>query len=47
MKDGNGEITIDEIKKVFAGDDQSDETVWKELIEEVDEDGDGKVYCCL
>jgi len=41
--DGNGQITMDEIKKVFAGNDQTDDLVWQEVIDEADVDGDHQI----
>jgi len=44
-KDGSGSISIDEIKGIFGSDETavSDE-VWKELLAEVDANGDGSVF---
>jgi len=41
--DGNGQITMDEIKRVFSANDQADENMWAEIIREVDEDGDNQI----
>jgi calcium-dependent protein kinase len=43
-KDGSGSISIDEIKGIFGSSEAavSDE-VWKELLDEVDANGDGSV----
>ena len=43
-KDGSGSISIDEIKGIFGCNEAavSDE-VWKELLAEVDANGDGSV----
>lgn len=43
-KDGSGSISIDEIKGIFGSDETavSDE-VWKELLAEVDANGDGSI----
>lgn len=42
-KDDNGSINLEELKEVFGGDKISDED-WKEIIKEVDENGDGEVF---
>ena len=41
-KDGSEFISMIELKEVFGGDDLP-EAAWKEIIEEVDENGDGEV----
>jgi len=48
-KDGNGYLTADELQEIFNPGNQKaiDENVWKELISEVDENGDGKVYLII
>ena len=38
-KDGNGKLSIEEIKQTFGGDDQA----WKKVIQEVDKNNDGEV----
>ena len=38
-KDNNGLLSIDEIKSFFGGDDET----WKEVLKDVDENGDGEV----
>lgn len=45
FKDGNGYLTLDELKQVFnANNDKNvDEKVWNELIQGADQDGDGQV----
>lgn len=40
-KDGSGTISASELKRYFAGDKISD-TVWQDIIKEVDENGDGE-----
>merc|ERR1719464_705835 len=44
-KDGDGEITADEFKNVFRGaqsfNDGEGEDIWEQILEEVDENGDG------
>ena len=44
LKDGSGSISIDEIKEIFGsyGNSISDK-VWKEIIQEVDDNSDGQV----
>lgn len=39
--DGSGTISIDEIKKIFGGAGNVSETVWNDLIEEIDDNKDG------
>ena len=41
-KDGSECISINELKEVFGGNTLPDSS-WKEIIEEVDENGDGEV----
>ncbi len=41
-QDGNGYITIDELKEVISLDIASLEE-WEQVVKEVDSDGDGKV----
>ena len=38
-KNGNGKLSIDEIKNYFGG----DEETWKNILKEVDVNGDGEV----
>ena len=38
-KDNNGLLSLDEIKSYFGGDDET----WKEVLKDVDENGDGEV----
>jgi calcium-dependent protein kinase len=40
-RDGSGTITIEEIKDVFGGMGKVNENFWKEIIKEVDGNGDG------
>ena len=43
-KDGNGNITAQEIKEVLGGHvSEFDEELWNSLIKEVDENGDGEI----
>ncbi|CAD8179513.1 unnamed protein product [Paramecium pentaurelia] len=42
-KDGSGTISIDEIKQIFGQNSQVSEKVWKDLIQEVDQNGDGQI----
>ena len=42
IKDGSGSVSIAELKEIFGGKDVS-EDVWKELLKEVDDNGDGEV----
>jgi calcium-dependent protein kinase len=44
-KDGNGKISVKDIKKVFGagGKKYGNENIWKQIISEVDEDGDGYI----
>lgn len=41
--DGNGSITLDEIRAVLDDGEIYDEELWKELLKEADKDGDGVV----
>jgi calcium-dependent protein kinase len=43
--DGNGKISVKDIKKVFGtgGKKYGNENIWKQIIKEVDEDGDGYI----
>jgi len=41
--DGNGQITVDEVKKVFSGSEEISDEACEEVIKEADEDGDGQV----
>lgn len=41
--DGNGIITLDEIKEVLGTACDVDERVWKEIVREVDDNGDGVI----
>eukprot|EP00339_Tiarina_fusa_P012195 CAMPEP_0117028382 /NCGR_PEP_ID=MMETSP0472-20121206/20641_1 /TAXON_ID=693140 ORGANISM="Tiarina fusus, Strain LIS" /NCGR_SAMPLE_ID=MMETSP0472 /ASSEMBLY_ACC=CAM_ASM_000603 /LENGTH=71 /DNA_ID=CAMNT_0004735853 /DNA_START=1397 /DNA_END=1612 /DNA_ORIENTATION=- len=41
-KDGSGTISIAELKEIFGGKDISDD-VWKEVINEVDDNDDGEI----
>ncbi len=45
FQDGNGYLTADELKEVFnpGNHTEVDEKVWKDLIHEVDQNGDDKV----
>lgn len=40
-KDGSGTLDLAEIKEMFGGSGQIAEHVWKDLIKEVDDNGDG------
>lgn len=44
-QDGNGKISVKDIKKVFGsgGKKYGNENIWKQIIKEVDEDGDGYI----
>ena len=42
-KDSSNHISINELKEVFGGNNLAD-FAWKEIIGEVDENGDGEVY---
>lgn len=44
-KDGNGYLTSDELREIFnpGNSKEIDERVWGDLIQEVDQNGDGKV----
>jgi len=42
-KDGNGKITLDEIQDVIGVQEGIDEQAWKELVKEIDENGDGEI----
>ena len=40
-KDGSGTLSIEEIKEVFGGMGKVNENVWRDIIKEVDANGDG------
>ena len=42
-KDGSGSISVDEIKDILGVGKQIPEEVWKQVVSEVDENGDGEV----
>ncbi len=42
-KDGNGKISVQEFKQIFKGDNVVDETVWQNLIKEIDLNEDGEI----
>jgi len=43
-KDNSGDITIDELKAAFDADgDSKDNSLWSDIMTEVDKDGDGKI----
>ena len=42
-KDGNGSISIDEVKEVLSFDESLDENIVKEIVEQVDVNGDGEI----
>ncbi len=44
-EDGNGQLTIDELKKAFDVEDSQSKSnnIWTEIIKEVDRDGDGQI----
>ena len=42
-KDGNGRISCEELKGMLAGAGNENEAVWREIIREVDENGDGEI----
>lgn len=41
-QDGNGVITVDELKSIFGNGKLPDE-IWKQIMEEVDNNGDGEL----
>lgn len=41
-KDGSGSLSISELKDIFGGEKISDE-IWREIVKEVDDNGDGEV----
>lgn len=43
LKDGNGVLTLDEIKQMFGQVGGVADDVWKEVIKEVDDNGDGNI----
>ncbi len=45
IQDGNGYLTADELKEIFnpGNAKEIDDKVWTDLINEVDQNGDGKV----
>lgn len=42
-KDGSGDITVDEIKSILGAGQLVDNAVWSSIIEEVDQDGNGRI----
>lgn len=42
-KDGSGTISALELKKILAGGDMCEETIWAQIIKDVDENGDGEI----
>jgi calcium-dependent protein kinase len=42
-KDKSGSISISELKRLFAGNKKVTEEVWKEMLGEIDDNGDGEV----
>ncbi|CAG9322022.1 unnamed protein product [Blepharisma stoltei] len=42
-KDGNGSISADELRKVLEGGASSSEQVWNDIIDQVDQNGDGEI----
>ena len=42
-KDGNGKLSMSDLKEVFGGGKIPDD-VWRSIIKEVDTDGDGEVF---
>lgn len=42
-KDGNGKISATEIKDMLSGGMYSSDDIWRDLIEEVDQNGDGEI----
>jgi Ca2+-binding EF-hand superfamily protein len=42
-KDGSGTISAAEIRRVLEGGSMMDDHVWNELVQQVDQNGDGEV----
>ena len=42
-RDGDGAISVEEIKKLFPGEGKDDENVWTSIISAIDVDGDKKI----
>jgi len=42
-QDGSGTLSIDEIKDLFGTHAGISENVWREMLKEVDDNGDGQV----
>lgn len=42
-KDGSGTVTVEELKEALGIGKNIDEQVWKDVINEVDENGDGEI----
>lgn len=42
-KDRSGTITIDELKNIFHSNNPIEENVWKELMDQIDLNGDGVI----
>ena len=40
--DGSGDISIEELKSIFG--DNIPDNIWKKMISEVDDNGDGEVF---
>lgn len=43
VKDGSGTLSINEIKDLFGTHSGISENVWKDMLSEVDDNGDGSV----
>lgn len=43
LKDKSGSISINELKRLFAGNKNVTEEVWKQMLGEIDDNGDGEV----
>ena len=42
-KDGSGDISVDEIKRIFNGVHLEDDHLWRKIIDDVDSNGDGLI----
>jgi calcium-dependent protein kinase len=42
-KDGSGKITIQEVKEILGGDQQVSDSVWQQIMKEVDANSDGEI----
>lgn len=41
--DGNGTISANELRKIFEAHSGMEDTIWQQIIEQVDKNGDGEI----